>query len=123
MKMLRSIFILVLFISLLSISCSRSDDKVQIPEYPGAIDDQEHDAKMLGVSMAKVKRVFTSDSFDKVFAFYNEKLAQYGPEIMSYALEDGRQAAFTIKKGNVTVAVQEFIEEGAVAITYMGTGF
>ncbi len=109
--------------AIFSVSCSRSDSKVLIPEYPGAIEDQEHNAKMLGMSVAKVKRVFTNDSFDKVLAFYNEKLAPYEPEIMSYDLEDGRQAAFTIKKGKVTIAVQEFIEEGAVTITYMGSDF
>ena len=123
MKMLRYIFILALFMAIFSVSCSRSDSKVLIPEYPGAIEDQEHNAKMLGRSVAKVKRVFTNDSFDKVLAFYNKKLAPYEPEIMSYDLEDGRQAAFTIKKGKVTIAVQEFIKEGAVTITYMGSDF
>jgi hypothetical protein len=120
---MRHSIIVALFIALVSVSCSRSDSKVMIPEYSDAIEDQEHNAKMLGMSVAKVKRVFTNDSYDTVFAFYSEKLASYSPEVMTYDLEDGRQAAFAINKGKVTVVVQEFLDEGAVAITFMGSGF
>jgi hypothetical protein len=45
---------------------------------------------------------------------------------MSHTLDDGRQAAFTVVNtgtGSLTVAVQEFKEEGKVAITFMRLGF
>jgi hypothetical protein len=45
---------------------------------------------------------------------------------MSHTLDDGRQAAFTLiktEKKSLTVAVQEFKEEGKVAITFIRLGF
>jgi hypothetical protein len=77
---------------------------------------------MLGMDFGGVRRVITSDSFDTVFAFYQEQLRDYNPEVMSHTLEDGRQAAFTVldtDKINTTVAVQEFKKEGKVVISYM----
>jgi hypothetical protein len=111
----------MLIISLMIVSCDKKE-AVTIPEYPNAVEDQEVKAEMLGMDFGGVRRVITSDSFDTVFAFYQEALHDYNPEIMSYALEDGRQAAFTIvdtEKSNTTVAVQEFKKEGKVAISYM----
>jgi len=69
--------------------------------------------------------MLTSDSYDKVFTFYQEQLASYNPEVKTYALEDGRQSAITIvenDKGSVTVVIQEFKKEEMVAITFMRAG-
>jgi hypothetical protein len=128
MNVLRSVFVLILFVSLISGGCSKSDtpEQVQIPVYPGAKADEEHDAKAFGMSMAMVKRVLTSDSYDKVLAFYKKHLKSYNPEIMTHVLEDGRQTAITVvedEKKSITVAVQEFKKDGMVAITYMRVGF
>lgn len=116
------VFILIAGLSLpLTLGgCSQSRAFEKIIEYPGAIEDQEHNAKLLGVSFAKVKRVVTDDSHDEVLAYYNNVLESYNPEIISYALEDGRQTAVTIKgKNAMTIAIQEFKKEQITAITFM----
>lgn len=128
MKALKSICILVVFLSFMTAGCTKPDAPGQgeIPEYPGAKEDQEHDAKVLGMTLGNVKRVVTSDSFDEVLAFYRERLEFRNPKIVSHTLEDGRQTAITIsetKTGSKTVAIQEFKKEGLVAITYMKVGF
>jgi hypothetical protein len=128
MKILRYSFILILFVSFLSAGCSRSDGpgQVQIPIYPGAKADEEHNAKAFGMSMAMVKRVVTSDSYDNVLAFYTKQLESYNPQIMTHTLEDGRQTAITVvedEKKSITVAIQESKKEGLVAISYMRVGF
>jgi hypothetical protein len=111
----------LLILSVIVMGCTKSED-IQIPEYPNAVEDQEVKAEMLGMDFGGVRRVVTDDSFDTVFDFYKERLDIYDPEIIFHELEDGRQAAFTIKeseKSSKTVAVQEFLEEGKVAISYM----
>jgi hypothetical protein len=127
MKIIESIFILVLLLSFISTGCSRTDHpEIRIPQYPGAVEDQQHDAEVLGMPVGTVKRLITSDSYDKVFAFYEEHLAVYDPEVVTYDLDDGRQTAFTVKEdrtGTITLAVQESREEGKVAITFMRVGF
>lgn len=99
--------------------------KVEVPEYPSAIEDQVHEANYFGMNFGKIKRVVTDDSYDEVFAFYMEKLDDNNPEVISHTLEDGRQTAITITKNkyrSVTVAIQEFKKDGKVAITYMNLG-
>ena len=66
----------------------------------------------------------TTDSFDQVLDFYTDALGQYDPEFMSHTSELGRQTAISIpqKNGMVSVAIQEFIEEGKVNITLMAVG-
>lgn len=128
MNVIRSVFVLVLLVSLISGGCSKSDtpEQVQIPVYPGAKADEEHNAKVMGISLGMVKRVVTSDSYDNVLAFYKEQLESYNPEIITHTLEDGRQTAITVvenEAGSKTVAIQEFKKEGMVAITYMRVGF
>jgi hypothetical protein len=98
----------------------RDKKLVDIPEYPNAVEDQEVKAEMLGMDFGGVRTVITSDSFDTVFAFYQEQLRDYNPELRSHTLEDGRQAAFTVintDESNTTVTVQEFTKEGKVAIS------
>jgi len=121
MKIFPSTFILVIFLSFILAGCSQ----VQVPEYPGAIEDQEHEAKFFGMSFGKVKRMMTDDSYDTVFSYYTDILEVHNPEVISHTLEDGRQAAITITKSknrSVTVVVQEFKNEGKTAITYMNVG-
>jgi hypothetical protein len=124
MKILQIIFIGILLLSFMVVSCSKTDEseKIRIPGYPNAVDDQAHGIK----GLAQVKRVITSDSFDTVLAFYKEHLNKYNPKIESFTLEDGRQTAITVgdkKKQSMTVAIQEFKKENKVAIVYMGFGF
>jgi hypothetical protein len=116
------IFLAGVLLIVIVLMVSREDKVVNIPEYPNAVEDQEVKAEMLGMDFGGVRRVITSDSFDTVFAFYQEQLRDYNPEVMSHTLEDGRQAAFTVldtDKINTTVAVQEFKKEGKVVISYM----
>jgi hypothetical protein len=100
-----------------------SDKQVAgIPEYPTAVEDQEVKAEILGMNFGSVRRMITGDSIDTVFAFYEEQLRDYSPEIMSHALEDGRQAAFNVTvtdESIVTVAIQEFNREEKVAISHI----
>jgi hypothetical protein len=117
MKIFVSILILGLLFSLTIAGCSQSSTLEKIIEYPGAIEDQEHDAKLLGMSLAKVKRVVTDDSYDEVLTYYKNVLESYNPEIISYALEDGRQTAITVT--SITIGIQEFKEEAKTAITFM----
>lgn len=120
MKVFPSIFVLIV-ISIFLASCSQ----VEIPEYPGAIEDQEHEMKYFGISLGNVRRVVTDDSYDTVVAFYRNILDVHNPEVAAYTLEDGRQTAITItksKKSFVTVAIQEFKRERKTAITYMKSG-
>jgi hypothetical protein len=120
MKIFVSVFILGLLFPFTLGGCSQSSTFDKIIEYPGAIADQEHEVKMLGMSFATVKRVITDDSFDEVLAYYKNVLESYNPEVASHALEDGRQTAITISGHNsITIAIQEFLKEGKTAITYM----
>jgi hypothetical protein len=120
MKIFVSILILGFLFPLTLSGCSQSNALEEIVEYPGAIEDQEHEAKLLGVSLAKVKRVATEDSYDEVLAYYMNLLESYNPEVISHELEDGRQTAISITGSNsLTIAIQEFIEEGKTSITYM----
>jgi len=121
MKVFSIILILSIFCTFILAGCSQ----VQIPEYPGAIEDQVHDMKYFGISFGKVRKVVTDDSYDTVLAFYRDILAVHNPEVTSYTLKDGRQTAITItksKKSFVTVAIQEFKQERKTAITYMNSG-
>ena len=111
----------ILVLLLIILGCSETEE-VQIPEYPNAVEDQELQAEILGMNFGNVRRVITRDSFDTVFSFYTEHLQSYNPKVISHKLDDGRQAAFTInetEKSSQTVAVQEFLKEGVVAITFM----
>jgi hypothetical protein len=120
MKTFVSIFILGFLFPLTLGGCSQSNALEEIVEYPGAIEDQEHEAKLLGVSLAKVKRVVTEDSYDKVLEYYSDVLEPYNPDVISHDLEDGRQTAITITGNNsLTIAIQEFKKEGKTSITYM----
>ena len=117
MKIFVSILMLGLLFSLTIAGCSQSSNLEKIIQYPGAVADQEHNAKVLGFSLASVKREVTDDSYDDVLAYYKEVLESYNPEIASYALEDGRQTAITVS--SITIGIQEFKKEAKTAITFM----
>ena len=114
MKIFSRIFILIILFSFISVGCS----EVQIPEYPGAVEDQEHKAEFAGMTFGKVRRVLTDDPYDTVLTYYMNALEAQTPEITSFTLEDGRQTAINIKK-DVTIVIQEFKKEGKTAIVYM----
>lgn len=78
-----SIFILGLLLPLTLGGCSQSRALEKIIHYQGAIEDQEHNVKLLGVSFAKVRRVVTDDSYDEVLAYYSNIIESYNPEITS----------------------------------------
>ena len=63
-------------------------------------------------------------TFEKVLEFYTDALYQYDTEFADHESELGRQTAISIpqKKGMITVAIQEFTEEGTVNITFMAVG-
>jgi len=94
-----------------------------IPRYPNAT-ERESMAQSMGPLSASLVQLTTTDTHDKVLDFYTKALKDYDTETVSYALEDGRQTAISIahSEGKITVAIQEFIREGAVAITHMRVG-
>lgn len=77
-----------------------------------------------GLMGGKLAQFTTTDSFDDVMIFYSKALAGHKPKYMSHTSELGRQTAISIKqrKGMISVAVQEFTEEGKVNITFMAVG-
>ena len=117
MKVFPSIFILFSVISIILTGCSQ----VQVPEYPGAIEDQNQEMKYFGISFGKVRSMVTDDSYDTVLAYYRDKLDVHNPEITSYTLEDGRQTAIKISKSE-TIAIQELKKERKTGIAYMTLG-
>lgn len=120
MKLSRMIVPAIFVMLFMTAGCGKSGlDEVNIPDYPGAVEDQAYN---MG-DMAKVKRFFTTDSYEDVIDFYKEELAQYEPEIQSFDLEDSRQTKIDVineEKRAISVVVQEFKGEDKVAIVYMG---
>jgi hypothetical protein len=96
-----------------------------IPRYPGATEGESlAQSSPGGFVRGNLAQFTTTDSFDQVLEFYTEALREYDPELMSHRSELGRQAALSIPRGNgvVSVAIQEFTEEGTVNITLMSVG-
>ena len=77
-----------------------------------------------GMVHGNLAQFTTTDSFDQVLEFYTNALREYDPEFMSHTSELGRQAALSIRRENgiLSVAIQEFSEEGTVNITLMAVG-
>ena len=96
-----------------------------IPRYPNATETEsmEHSSPG-GFVGGKLTQFTTTDSFDEVVDFYTDALNKYNPELLSHTSELGRQTALSIKrkKGMISVAIQEFTEEGKVNITLMAVG-
>ena len=96
-----------------------------LPRYPGANETESMEqSTMLGILSGELVQLATSDSFDQVLDFYTTELADHELEILNHSTDLGRQTAISIPSdgGVVTVAIQEFVDEGAVNITLMRVG-
>ena len=96
-----------------------------IPRYPGATAGESMEHSLPGGFLGGALEQFTTtDPFEEVLDFYTDALYQYDTEFMNHESELGRQTAISIpqKKGMITVAIQEFTEEGKVNITLMAVG-
>jgi hypothetical protein len=96
-----------------------------LPRYPNATEGESMSQSSPGGFLSgSLVQFTTTDSFDQVVDFYTDALSQYDPEFMSHTSELGRQTAISIpqKNGMVSVAIQEFTEEGTVNITLMAVG-
>ena len=96
-----------------------------IPLYPGATEGQSMaQSSPFGIVGGELKQFTTTDSYDEVLEFYSDALSGFSPEVRSHKSELGRQTGISIprKNGMITVAVQEFIGEEAVNITFMSVG-
>ena len=96
-----------------------------IPRYPGATKGESMEGSSPGGMVhGNLAQFTTTDPFDQVLEFYTDALREYDPELMSRRSELGRQAALSIPRGNgvVSVAIQEFSEQGKVNITLMEAG-
>ena len=122
-KMLFYIFILSL--SSLLYSCSSDEASGpsinDIPVYPNSKKGESMQHSMFGMIGGALQQYSTTDGFKRVLGFYESELALYNPDVMTHHLEHGRQSAITIEKddGALTVAIQEYKDEGQVMITFM----
>ena len=97
----------------------------EIPLYPNAIEGETMEQSLPGGFMGgSVTQFTTTDPYDEVLEFYSDALYQYETEVMEHESELGRQTAISIprKRGMITVAIQEFVEEETVNITLMAVG-
>ena len=93
-----------------------------IPLYPNAYDGESIEGSSPGGFLGgKLEQFTTTDPFENVVDFYTDALNRYSPEFVSHTSELGRQTAISIpeKNGMISIAIQEFIEEGKVNITFM----
>ncbi len=96
-----------------------------IPRYPNATEGESMgQSSPGGMVHGKLAQFTTTDSFDQVLEFYASALGERDSEFMSHTSELGRQAAFSMQRGSgaVSVAIQEFAQEGTVSITLMAVG-
>ena len=96
-----------------------------IPLYPNAHEGESMEGSSPGGFVGgKLEQFTTTDPFEDVVDFYTDALNQYSPEFVSHASDLGRQTAISIpqKHGMISIAIQEFIEEGKVNITFMALG-
>ncbi|MFC1516506.1 hypothetical protein ACFL7E_07065 [Thermodesulfobacteriota bacterium] len=96
-----------------------------IPRYPDATEGESMGQSGFGgIVGGNLAQFTTADDYEDVVDFYDDALLKFDPEVMSHTSELGRQTAFSIprKTGMISVAIQEFIEEGKVNITFMGVG-
>jgi hypothetical protein len=127
LKVLRNFHLLAFAMVMLLAGCSGSDGgltMLDIPKYPGAMEEASIEQSMMGFMSGSLRQYSTPDSFDEVVSFYENALSQYPYEVMSNRSELGRQTAISIPRGDgvLTVAIQEFIEENSVSITFMEVG-
>ncbi len=118
--------IVVMTVAGLVAGCGSGDSRpslAEIPRYPNAV-ERESMAQSMGPIGGQLVQYTTRDSHDAVLKFYADALKDYDTKTMSHAVEGGRQTAISIaqRRGNITVAIQEFVKEGAVNITLMRVG-
>ncbi len=108
--------------------CSSGDEGptlADIPHYPNSTQNdamtQSSPGSLLSGSLIQLN---TTDPYDDVLGFYTTALGQYETDVMTHVIGDGRQTAISIpqKDGVITVAIQEFRDEGSVNITLMRVG-
>jgi len=124
-----SFMVLIALLIGFATGCGSSSDTQsalqEIPHYPNAIEGESMEQSLPGGFLGgSVTQFTTTDPFDEVLEFYTDALFQYDTEFMEHESELGRQTAISIpqKKGMITVAIQEFTEEGTVNITFMAVG-
>lgn len=96
-----------------------------IPRYPSATEGESmQQSSPGGIVGGELVQFTTTDSFDEVVDFYTDALNEYDPESLSHTSELGRQIAISIpqENGMISVAIQEFTQEGKVNITFMAVG-
>ena len=119
---------MTLLMSILS-GCGKSgDDGISlqdIPHYPNAVKGESMEQSGFGGFMGgELVQFTTSDSFDDVVEFYTDALISYNTELLSNTSELGQQTVISIplEGGMISVAIQEFTDEGQVNITFMSVG-
>lgn len=122
------LFVSALFV-IIHAGCGKSGGDVpsleDIPSYPNATEvESMEQSSPGGLVGGKLVQFTTTDSFDEVVDFYTDALNEYDPQFISQPSELGRQTAISIqrKKRVISVAIQEFTEEGKVNITHMSLG-
>ena len=106
------------------VSCLSNDElkitSLRLSESEGESMEQS----ALGVVGGGLSQFTTTDSFEDVVKFYADALKQYETQSISHESELGRQTVLSIpqENGMTSVAIQEFVEEGTVNITFMGVG-
>lgn len=124
-KTIALLTLLSLFI-LFSSACGQSDDKQvnwqDIPRYPDAKKGETIDHSVMGGFLGgNLEQYTTTNSFEDVVTFYTDALSAYDTELLSHTSELGQQTIISMPKKNgiISVAIQEFRDEGTVNITLM----
>ena len=126
MKRIMGTVISFVFLISLPLGCGDSGGSKlslqDIPRYPDATEGETITQSAAGGTVSGKLLQFTStDPFDKVLDFYTDAMNQYDLKVSSQESEFGRQTALTVlqKGGMITIAIQEFVDEGKVNITFM----
>jgi len=126
---IHAMVVIFTLLTIIAMGCGGSPSIVsalqEIPRYPGATEGESMEQSLPGGFLGGAMKQFTTtDSFEEVVEFYTDALYLYDTELMNHESELGRQTAISIpqKKGVITVAIQEFTEDGTVNITFMAVG-
>lgn len=124
-----AIIITAVFSLVLVTGCGNSSKKgptfQDIPQYPNSTKKESmSQSSLMGMVKGRLEQFTTEDSFDDVSNFYTNALQKLNPKTQSHTTEIGRSTAIVIKQKNgaITVAIQEFKDEGKVMITVMRLG-
>lgn len=122
------IILALAMLTTLFIGCGGSADSgpalKDIPRYPDTTEGESMEQSGFAGMVGNFSQFTTTNDYEDVVDFYDDALQKYEPKVMSHTSELGRQTAFSMprKTGMVSVAIQEFTEEGKVNITFMGVG-